>query len=157
MLGFVLSLLLALVLQVVQMPDVVAPFWPLWLPLALAYWALYAPGMPVLLAGWLLGLCSDVLYDAPLGQYALGFVTVSYVAQRLRNTLAVFPLWQSTLIMVPVWALFAFLMFWIDGLTHHSADPLRRWLPVVTTSVLWPFTGAALGGLRGRPRRGVLP
>jgi rod shape-determining protein MreD len=156
--GFILSLMLALVLQTLELPEAAAPFRPLWLPLTLAYWALHAPALPVSLAAWLLGICCDVLYDAPLGQYALGLVTTVYVTQKLRSTLAVLPLWQSTLVMVPVWTLYTFLMFWIDGLTRHSAAPLGRWVPVLTTSLLWPFASSVLTGLRGRrARRGVLP
>ncbi len=121
---FLFSLLLALVLQMVQLPDADRrPFRPLLLALTLAYWAVYAPEMPALLAAWLLGLCCDVLYGAPLGQYALGLVTVAYAARRLSDTLLAFPLWQATLALVPVWALYIFLMFWIDGLTHHP--PIR--------------------------------
>jgi rod shape-determining protein MreD len=158
LLGFVLSLFVALLLQMIALPDVLAPFRPLWLPLTLGYWALYATELPVLLVAWLLGLCCDVLYGTPLGQYALGMVTVAYAVRRLRGTLLVFPLWQNMLALIPVWALYTFLMFWIDGLTHHPADPLQRWLPVLTTSLLWPLAVGLLGELRGRRnRRGVLP
>ena len=157
-LGFLLSLVVALVLQVIALPDAVAPFRPLVLALTLAYWAVYAPEMPALLAAWLLGLCCDVLYGAPLGQYALGLVTVAYAARRLSDTLLAFPLWQATLALIPVWALYIFLMFWIDGLTHHPADPLRRWLPLIATSLLWPLIAGLLGDVRSRRSRGgILP
>ena len=155
---FLFSLLLALVLQVTALPDAVSPFRPLLLVMTLAYWAIYAPEMPALVAAWLLGLCCDVLYGAPLGQYALGLVTVAYVARRLSGTLLSFPLWQATLVLVPVWALYIFLMFWIDGLTHHPADPLRRWLPLISTSLLWPLAAGLLGSAGSRRnRRGLLP
>ena len=155
---FLFSLLLALVLQMIALPDAVNPFRPLVLAMTLAYWAVYAAEMPALLAAWLLGLCCDVLYGAPLGQYALGLVTVAYAARRLSDTLLAFPLWQATLALIPVWALYIFLMFWIDGLTHHPADPLRRWLPLITTSLLWPLLAGLLGGMSSRrSRRGILP
>jgi rod shape-determining protein MreD len=158
LLVFVLSLLLALLLQSIALPDVLTPFRPMLPALTLAYWAVYAPDMPVMVMAWLLGLCCDVLYGAPLGQYALGLVTVAFAARSLSGTLLAFPLWQATLALTPVWALYVFLMFWIDGLTHHPADPLRRWMPLLTTSLLWPLAAGLLGGIRSRrSRRGILP
>jgi rod shape-determining protein MreD len=156
--GFVLSLMLALLLQALQLPDAVAPFRPLLLVLTLSYWALYDEDLPVLVSGWLLGLCCDVLYNAPLGQYALGFVTVAFFVGRFRGSLLVFPMIQALLLgLLPIWGLYVFLMFWIDGLTHHQADPLRRWLPLLTTTLVWPLAALALGGLRSnRSRRSLL-
>jgi rod shape-determining protein MreD len=148
--GFLLSLLLALVLQVVGLPDVIAPGRPLLLALTLAYWSVYAPEMPVLVAAWLLGLCCDVLYDTPLGQYALGLTAVTYAARKLASLLQVYPIWQGTLVMVPVWLGYILLMFWIDGLTHHQADAMRRWLPLLSTSLLWPVAVGLLSLLRSR-------
>ena len=148
--GFLLSLLLALVLQVVGLPDALSPFRPLALPMVLAYWSIYVPELPVLVAAWLLGLCCDVLWDAPLGQYALGLTTVTYAARKLASMLQVYPLWQGTLILVPVWAGYILLMFWIDGLTHHQGDALRRWLPLLSTSLLWPMAAGLLSLLRAR-------
>jgi len=146
---FVLSLALALLLQALQLPDAIAAFRPMLLVLTLSYWALHDDDMPVLVAGWLLGLCCDVLYNAPLGQYALGLVTVSYFVRRFSGALQVYPMPQAMAMgLVPIWALYVFLMFWIDGLTHHHADPLRRWLPLLTTSLLWPLAALLLGSVR---------
>jgi rod shape-determining protein MreD len=155
--GFLLSLLLALVLQVIDLPDAVSAARPLLLALTLAYWALHAPEMPVLPAAWLLGLCCDVLYNAPLGQYALGLLLVAYLARRFAGAIVVFALWQATLALAVIWTAYVFLMFWIDGLTHHSADPLQRWLPLVTTVAVWPLAATLLSSLRSRrSRRGML-
>src|SRR5579863_8677652 len=120
-LRFSLSLGLALVLQMLPLPEVISGMRPLWLALTLGYWALFAPEQPVLFAAWVSGLCSDVLYQAPLGQYALGLVTVAFALRRLRGLLLVFPIWQSMLALAPVWALYAFMMFWIDGLNQHQS------------------------------------
>jgi rod shape-determining protein MreD len=130
---------------------------------------LYTTEVPVLMMSWVLGLCCDVLYGAPLGQYALGLLTLTFVVCLIRGSLLAFPLWQNTLAMVPVWTLYIFLMFWIDGLIarhpidwvnampHHSGDPALRWLPLLTTSLLWPLVAGLMGELRShRDRRGML-
>lgn len=155
--GFLLSMALALLLQVIQLPDLVTAFRPLLLVMTLSYWALHDEELPVMLVGWAVGLCCDVLYNTPLGQYALGLVTVAYFVSRFRGSLQIYPMLQALAVgLVPIWALYVFLMFWIDGLTHHQADPLRRWLPLLTTALLWPLVGALLSTLRNNRRRSHL-
>lgn len=156
--AFLLSLLLALLLQLLAVPEVLEPLRPMWLALTLGAWAVFAPELPVLPVAWLAGLCCDVAYDAPLGQYALGLATVAFVLRRMRGLVLSFPLWQATLALAPAWGLYAFLMFWIDGLTHHSADAARRWLPVLPTTLLWPVAAGLLHGwLRTARNRSALP
>lgn len=137
--GFLLSLLAALVLQLVVLPDWLAAARPLWLPLVLSYWALRETRVSTLLPAFLLGLVADVLFGSVLGQHALGFVVVCYLVERLRPFFVLFPLWQATIALTPAWLIFAFLMFWIDGVTAHRGDPWLRWLPVVSTTLFWPL------------------
>lgn len=136
---FLASLLLGLCLQLVVLPDSLSAARPLWLPMILAYWALREPHLPALLPAFLIGLMLDVLFVAPLGQHALGLVVLSYLVVRLRSFFIMFPLWQATLALVPAWALFCFLMFWVDGATRHAPDIWLRWLPAVSTTLLWPL------------------
>ncbi|EIT69263.1 MULTISPECIES: rod shape-determining protein MreD [Hydrocarboniphaga] len=153
-LGFWVSLLLALMLQLVGLPESIAPFRPLWIPLVLSYWALSEPRVPVLLAAFLFGIVLDVLLNAVFGQHALGFVLLTYLVIKLRGLFAMFPLWQSTVGLIPLWALYAFLMFWIDGVAHHRSDPWLRWMPVIATTMFWPLIYALIDSyVRRRNRR----
>ncbi|HEX4871039.1 MAG TPA: rod shape-determining protein MreD [Nevskiaceae bacterium] len=145
--------LVALVLQLMALPDAVAAARPLWLPVVIAYWALTEPRVPALLGALLFGLCSDILFDNALGQHAAALVVVAYLVTRLRGIFVLFPLWQATFALAPVWALYAFLMFWMDGVTRHQADPWLRWLPVLATSLLWPLAFTVLDRLARRRRQ----
>ena len=138
-LGFFLSLLAALVLQLIELPSLLAAARPMWLPLLLAYWALREPRVSALLPAFVFGLMLDVLFGTMLGQHALGLVIVVYFVARLRGIFVLFPLWQATLALIPAWFLFSFLMFWLDGITAHRADTWLRWLPVLSTSLFWPL------------------
>lgn len=150
---FLGSLLLALMLQIVQLPDWAAMARPAWPLLVVGYWALYTPAAPAIIAAWLLGLCGDVLLNAALGQQALGLVVVALLIRRLRGTLIMFSSWQVALALAPVWALYVFLMFWIDGLTRHAADENLRWLPILSTTLLWPLVAGLLDSIRNRRAR----
>jgi rod shape-determining protein MreD len=153
--GFLLTLLTALALQIVVLPDSIAAGRPMWLALIVSYWSMKAPNLPVLVAAWTLGLASDVLFNTVLGQHALGLVALAFVIRRLRPVLMMFPLWQSTLALIPAWVAYAFLMFWIDGLMRHPADPMLRWLPVLSTTFAWPIVTGLLGAVRSRRSGGL--
>lgn len=137
--AYFLSLLAALLLQLVPLPDFLAAARPLWLPLMLSYWALTEPRVSTLLGGFALGIIADVLFGTVMGQHALGLVLVAYLVQKLRTLFYMFPLWQATLGLIPVWLIYAFTMFWVDGSTAHRSDMLLRWLPLISTALFWPL------------------
>lgn len=151
-LAFILSLIAALLLQLVQLPEFLSGARPMWLPLILAYWALTESRTHVLLGAFILGLCADVCFGTTLGQHELALVLVAYFVTRLRPIFVLFPLWQATLALIPIWFGYSFLMFWIDGVTNHRADLWLRWLPVATTSLFWPLVFALLEIVRGGRR-----
>ncbi|MDD3764834.1 MAG: rod shape-determining protein MreD [Nevskiales bacterium] len=147
-LGFLSSVLVALVFQLVELPDLLAAARPMWAPLILAYWALREPRISTLLPAFLVGLAMDVLFGSPLGQHALGLIVVVYLVERLRGIFILFPLWQATIALLPAWAIYSFIMFWIDGATHHEANTLLRWLPVLSTTLFWPLLFSVMELLR---------
>ncbi|SFF47189.1 rod shape-determining protein MreD [Fontimonas thermophila] len=147
-LGFVASLLLALLLQLIRLPELLAAARPLWVPLILAYWALREPRISTLFPAFVTGLLLDVLFGTPLGQHSLGLVLLVYLVERMRSIFILFPLWQATLALIPAWVLFSFLMFWIDGATQHRADAWLRWLPVLSTTLFWPLLFSVMETLR---------
>lgn len=147
---YLMSLLIALLLQMVQLPEALAGARPMWLPLLLAYWALTEPRVPALAGAFIVGLVSDVLLGSVLGQHAFALLLVVYLVTRLRPIFALFPLWQATLALAPAWLLYAFCLFWIDGATGHQANPWLRWLPVVSTGLFWPLIYIVMESLLGR-------
>lgn len=147
-LAFAVSLVAALLLQLVELPESVAAARPLWLPLALAFWTLNDPRVPLFTGAMICGLSQDVLLAGTLGQYSLGLVVVVFLVTRIRGLFGLLPLWQATAMLVPVWALYTLLMFWLDGLLQHNADALLRWLPVLSTCLLWPVVYVLLDTLR---------
>ncbi|MEQ1440201.1 rod shape-determining protein MreD [Fontimonas sp. SYSU GA230001] len=150
-LGFLLSLLVALALQLIRLPDVLAAARPAWVPLMFAYWALREPRLATLFPAFVVGLLMDVLFGTALGQHSLGLVFVVYIVERLRGIFILFPLWQATFALIPAWALYSFLMFWVDGATQHNADPWLRWLPALSTTLFWPLLFSVMEALRQTP------
>lgn len=149
---FWLSLLVALLLQLVDLPDVIAAARPLWLPLMLVYWTLSEPRVPTLFAAFMLGVAMDVLQNTVFGQHASGYLLLVYLMARTRGVFILFPLWQSTLALMPAWALYCLLMMIIDDLSRHRADLWLRWIPALSTTLFWPLVYTVMhGGQRQAP------
>lgn len=151
--AFLASLVLALLLQTLELPSALAPLRPSWPLLILGYWALYVPAAPTMLSAFVLGLCCDVLFSSALGAHALALVLCVALIVRLRGVYTLFSMWQAALMLAPIWALYAFVMFWIDGLTKHAALPALRWIPVASTTVAWPIYAMIFHGVRARRTR----
>lgn len=150
---FWLSLLIALFLQLVDLPDTVATARPLCLPLVLMWWTLHEPGVPTMVAAFVFGLMLDVLYNTVLGQHAAGFVILVFFMARVRGVFVLFPLWQSTVLLIPAWLIYCGLMSLIDDLSRHRADVWLRWLPALSTTLFWPLVSAVLDGYAERDKR----
>jgi len=97
--GWVLpvSLLFALLLGLVPMPDVLQPLRPYWLALVLAYWVLEAPDKVGLGVAFLLGLLADLAFGGLLGEQALRLVVLTFILDRFRARLRFFPMSQQAL------------------------------------------------------------
>lgn len=149
---FTLSVLLGLWLSLTAMPGSSAIARPLWLPMLLVYWSLREPRLPSVALAFGLGLLTDVLMSAPLGQYGLGYLLLVAISHRLRTLVALLPAWQVMLLLIPLWALHTVLMFWIDGLNRHSSEPSYRWWPVLSTALAWPLLCGLMDHWRQRRR-----
>jgi rod shape-determining protein MreD len=97
--GWVLpvSLLLALLLGLVPLPDLLQPLRPYWLALVLAYWVLEAPDQVGLGMAFLLGLVADLAFGGLLGEQAMRLAILAFILDRFRARMRFFPLSQQAL------------------------------------------------------------
>lgn len=73
-------------------------FWrPDFVALLLIYWCLHHPRMSMLGLAWLLGLVMDVAQGGLLGQHALTYTALAYVALFFHRRILFFPAWQQAL------------------------------------------------------------
>jgi rod shape-determining protein MreD len=132
------SLVLAAALSVMPLPDWIAFARPAFVLMVVCYWTLMLNRRFGLLAAWTVGLLLDVLNGSALGQHALAVVLCAFVVIKLNEFIRSYRIWQQALLFLPIFMLYAFILFWMDGLTGRSADPLWRWAPVASSTLLWP-------------------
>lgn len=145
-----LSFVAALILSVVPMP---APFdagRPMWLAMVVAYWVMALPHRVGLLAAWVAGLATDVLFGELFGQNALVLVMVAWLVLLLYQRIRRFPLWQQSLVMLPVLGIAQMVSLWLSSLVGNRPPTLLYLLPALVSTVLWPWVFTVLRLLRRR-------
>ena len=146
------SVAAGLVLAIVPLPEWLGAARPDFALLAVLYWILTSPRIAGLGYAWLAGLFLDVLRGMTLGQHALAFVLVAFLAHRSQLRMRMFPIPHQAGAVMLLLALYHFIIFWTDGLTGHGYTGWNRWLPVLSGALLWPLIAAAGDTLTRRSR-----
>jgi rod shape-determining protein MreD len=148
----ILSLLAALILSHMRLPEFLAAARPALVLLVAVYWTQFLPTAFGLVTALILGLILDILTGSLLGQHAFAFVLVCFVVAKLRDSMRMFPLWQQGLVLIPLLAIYEFILFWLDGISGRQADTMWRWLPVISTALCWPLLCSLLLPFRSTVR-----
>ena len=144
------TLVVALALTVVPLPQSLAIARPDWVALTVIYWAIFAPHRLPLWVVMLFGLALDTLYGTLLGLHALALVVVAYPAMRLCLRLRVFSWAQLAASVTALIVLYEFVLLWSNGVAGLSTQGIDYWLPIVTSAVAWPFILYILDGILAR-------
>lgn len=149
------TLIVALLLSILPLPEVIVSFRPDWVAIVLVYWSLFKPGHFGFLTAFWLGLALDTLYGSLLGQHALALLTVTYIARHFHLRIRVFPIWQMSVTVLALLALYEFLLFWADGVAARTVPAVDRWVPVAIGALLWPLIFASMHRLLGTKEREI--
>lgn len=145
-----LTLILALVLTIIPIPDWAKMFRPQWYTLVLIYWAMALPARIGVFAAAGLGLAVDVVTGTLLGQHAIGLAFVAYVVQQTSQRLRLFPLWQQAVIVLSLLLLERAILFWGMGVSHQPLPGLHFWIAPFVGMILWPWIYIVLRDVRRR-------
>ena len=147
-----LTVVLALIFMIVELPTSIERARPELLILVVIYWSLSAPRIAGLTFAWFCGLAVDVLTGPILGQHALAFLLVAFLTHKFQLRMRIFPIWHQTLTVFMLLALYEFVVFWIDGIIGPAITTWTRWMPVLTSAILWPVLVAVLDTWNRRGR-----
>ncbi len=150
-LAMVASIIVAMLLTIMPLPDAAAAFRPDWIALVLIYWSMMLPRNYSVGIAWGIGLLLDVAHGTLLGQHALALVAVVYLTSRFHLLMRVFPMSQLTLTVLVLLTVYQFLLFWINGVAGVDVSAASYWGPVVSGTLLWPVVAIVLSGA-ARPR-----
>lgn len=147
-----ITVVIALIFTIMQLPDSIEAARPELLLLFVIYWSLSAPRIAGLMFAWFCGLAVDLLAGPLLGQHALAFSLVAFLTHKFQLRMRIFPILHQTWTVFMLLALSEFLVFWIDGIIGPAITTWQRWLPVLTSTLLWPVMVAVLDTWNRRRR-----
>ncbi len=147
-----LSVVLAVLLGIVPLPDAVAPMRPYFLGLVLVYWLLETPDRVGMGAAFTIGLIGDLAFGTLIGEQALRLTMLAFIVQRFRARLRFFPLWQQSLAVFALLANDRVIAAAVRMALGENLPRLPFWLSPLLALPLWPWLVVLLDTLRMRAR-----
>jgi rod shape-determining protein MreD len=146
------TVIIALILAVLPLPRMVDVARPYLLLLLVIYWSLSAPRIAGLMFAWLCGMAIDLLKGTTLGQHALAFLVVSFLTHKFQLRIRIFPLSKQTLTVLILLLVYEVLVWYTDGVLGYPVTTWARWIPVLTSTLLWPVVVGILDTWNRRSR-----
>ena len=134
----VVTLVLALVGNLLPLSGVALALRPDFIALVLLYWCIQEPRYVGVGIAWSVGLVLDVGDSTLFGQHALAYAFLAYAAEYFRRRVLRFPLWQQAAQVAVLLGLCAALVLLVR---YVGGAPLPRWtyaVPPVVGALLWP-------------------
>jgi len=145
-----ITIVFAFMLAIMPLPDWAVKFRPDWVTLVLIYWAMALPARIGVTMAWLTGLLLDVSYGTLMGQNAIGMVLVVYVIHMQHQRLRVSSLLQQAIVIFFLLLLKQLIILWVNGMLGRASDNWYYFMPVITSTLLWPWIYLVLRDLRRR-------
>jgi len=140
----VITLVIAMLLMLVPLPETGRYFRPEWVVLSLIYWTMALPNRVSIGVGWLIGLLMDVMMGGALGIMAFSYAFAVYLIARFHLQLRQYPMWQQALTILSV----VLIVHLISVVTSKADLNWFVWMPVLTSTLLWPVMFAVLRKIR---------
>lgn len=138
------TLLLAILLMLVPLPDTLRYARPEWVAMTLIYWAMALPQRVSIGVAWFTGLVMDVITGGILGVHAFAYALVIYLVGRLHLQLRQYPLWQQAITILSL----VFLVHFIVLFNAPVRFSWMNWMTVFSSTLVWPLVYAVLRKIR---------
>lgn len=145
-----LSLLVALVLQVMPMPESWLLWRPCWLGMVLVYWCLARPTNVGVIHGFIFGVLLDILDGRPLGEYALSHSLLAFMALMLYQRLRFYSVWQQALLVMVLLGIALLIDQWLRVMLSIDVLRIQATMAAVVSGLLWPWIRTLLWSLERR-------
>jgi rod shape-determining protein MreD len=145
--GFVIliTLVIAMLLMLVPLPEAARFYRPEWVVLTLVYWAMALPNRVGIGTGWLVGLLMDVTMGGVLGIMAFSYAFAVYLIARFHLQLRQYPMWQQALTILSVVTVVQLIAI---VTSNTGTTGWLIWMPVITSTLLWPVMFPLLRSIR---------
>ena len=149
-----MTLLIAMMLTILPLPAWAVWLQPAWVFMVLLFWMMTIPYRVSVGTAFISGLLLDLLTGTMVGQHALLFTIISYLFIRFQAPIHSLPLWQQTIFILISTVAYLALQYWIMIMVNISPITAKYWLPVLSTTALWPWVRFLLQDYHHRFRLG---
>ncbi|MES9903115.1 MAG: rod shape-determining protein MreD [Sedimenticola sp.] len=144
----ILTLLMALILTILPLPDWAQMLRPQWYTLVLIYWVLALPLRVGVGIGWLVGIQVDVMTGTLLGQHALSLALIAYITHESHLRMRLFPLWRQSFTVLLLLLIEKVISLWVMGVVSLPTPNIDYWIQPLLGMLLWPWIYIVLRDLR---------
>ena len=148
-----LSIIVALMLAMMPLPDWAQGFRPDWVTMVVIYWVMALPQQVGVTVAWISGLLLDVSLGSILGQHAIGLVLVSFLVLLQYQRIRVFSLFQQSIVIFILLIFKQILVLWVNGIVGQAAETWSYFLPSLVGAMIWPWVFTLLRNIRRQNTR----
>jgi rod shape-determining protein MreD len=133
------TLIIALILMVLPLPHWAVSFRPHWLLLVMIYWMIALPHRVGIIIAWINGLMLDSLQGTLMGENALCFAVIAYIAIKMHRQMRMVSLPFQSIIILILLLINQILLFWFQGLQNQLVS--LEWFlgTTIVSALLWPW------------------
>ncbi len=143
-----LSLVLAIVLMILPLPDWAQVYRPNWVALVLIYWSMAMPRRVGLWFAFFTGLVLDSAQGTLLGQHALALVIVVFFNLNFYQQIRVLALFQQAMYVFSLLLINQVVLAWVEGILGRSTPPLAFFGAPLIGMLIWPWVYVILRDIR---------
>ncbi len=149
-----LSLVVALVLMILPLPDWVQMYRPNWVALALIYWSMALPKHVGLWFAFFTGIVLDTSQGTLLGQHTLALVIVIFINLNFYQRIRVLALAQQALYVLFLLLINQVIIVWVEGILGRPTPVFGFFGAPIVGMLIWPWVFVVLRDIRRKSMPG---
>lgn len=154
--GLILATLItAMVLTLVPLPEVINPFRPDWMAMTVLFWVLRIPRYFNLGTAWIIGITMDLTLGTLFGQHALALIIFAYLGILFDQQYRAMSIALQVVMVAAMLALYRTLLLWVWGMGQDHDITASDWMSLLTSALTWPWYAQLLAMLDTRTRRNI--
>lgn len=143
-----LSLVVAVILAILPLPDWAQIYRPNWVALVLIYWSMALPKRVGLWFAFFTGLILDTSQGTLLGQHTLALVVVIFINMNFYQRIRVLALAQQAIYVFVLLLINQFIVAWVEGIMGRPTPILTFFGAPFIGMLIWPWVFVVLRDIR---------
>ena len=143
-----LSLLAALVLMILPLPDWAQIYRPNWMALTLIYWSMALPKRVGIWVAFFSGVILDTSLGTLLGQHTLALVVIIFINLNFYQRIRVLALAQQAIYIFVLLLINQVIVAWVEGVLGRATPLLAFFSGPFIGMLIWPWVFVVLRDIR---------